>query len=108
MFNKLKNIFSKKTKNPVNFMSILRQARQSNLLNAELFAMTEGVLQIASMHASDVMVPKPNMIFIKDNMSYHEIVLEVNQSAHSRYPVISHENYDEVLGILLAKDLLAF
>lgn len=108
MLKRLKNIFSKKTPSKTDFMSLLRQARLSNLLNAELFTMVEGLSQIASMHASDVMVPKPDMIFIRDNMSYVDIVAEVNESAHSRYPVISHQNQDEVIGVLLAKDLLAF
>jgi len=89
-------------------MTVLCQAKHANLLNSELFTMIEGVVQIADMHASDVMVPKPNMIFIKDNATYADIADEVNRSIHSRYPVISHQNSDEVLGVVLAKDLLAF
>jgi magnesium and cobalt transporter len=108
LVNRFCKVFSKKTKSPEDFLSILRQARQANLINPELLSMIEGVLQIASMHASDVMVPKPDMIFIRDNSAYTEILAEINESAHSRYPVIRHENPDEVLGILLAKDLLPF
>lgn len=106
LLSQLHKLFSKKSKTPEDFMTMLRQAKQSSLINPELSSMIEGVLQIASMHASDVMVPKPNMIFIRDNATYAEIVEEVNESVHSRYPVINHENHDEVLGILLAKDLL--
>lgn len=111
MSNILKNIgriFRRSPAVSVDIKAILRDAKQKNLINTELFGMIEGVLEIAKMQASDVMVPKPSMKVLEAGSDYQAVLTKIAETAHSRYPVVSKESHDEVVGILLAKDLLNF
>lgn len=83
----------------------LREGRQSALLDAEAYGMIQGVLQVSQTQVRDIMVPRSQMVVVERDSSPTDLLREVIQSGHSRYPVIG-ENRDEVLGILLAKDLL--
>lgn len=88
-------------------MELLRDAEQRNLLDAQALAMIEGVLQISEMQVRDIMVPRAQMVVIERDESLQKFLPDVIESAHSRFPVIG-ENRDEVVGILLAKDLLRY
>lgn len=83
----------------------LRGARQTELLDNEAFGMIQGVLQVSQSQVRDIMVPRSQMVVVERNASSTDLLREVIQSGHSRYPVIG-DNRDEVVGILLAKDLL--
>lgn len=85
--------------------AILREAQQMALLDADALAMMYGVLETAETPVEDVMVPRSQMVVIEQDMSVDEILTLVVDSGHSRFPVIG-ENRDEVIGILLAKELL--
>ena len=73
----------------------------------EAFAMIEGVFQVSEMQARDIMVPRSRMDVIDIRESPDQFIPMVMQTGHSRFPVIG-ENKDDVLGILLAKDLLRY
>jgi magnesium and cobalt transporter len=88
-------------------MELLRSSYERNLLDADALAMIEGVLQVAEMQARDIMVPRSQMDVIDINESPGQFIPMVIQTAHSRFPVIG-ENKDDVIGILLAKDLLRY
>ncbi len=88
-------------------VELLRDAEQRNLLDAEALAMIEGVLQISQMRVRDIMIPRAQMVVVEQDMPLKEFLPQVIESGHSRFPVIN-ETRDEVLGILLAKDLLRF
>jgi magnesium and cobalt transporter len=88
-------------------IDLLRGAYEHNLLDADALAMIEGVLQVSEMQARDIMVPRSQMDVIDVNESPDQFIPMVIQTAHSRFPVIG-ENKDDVLGILLAKDLLRY
>lgn len=88
-------------------MHLLRDAESRELLDAQSLKMIEGVLQISEMQVRDIMIPRSEMIVVGNNQPYDEILKVIVESAHSRYPVIG-ESRDEILGILLAKDLLRF
>ena len=62
-------------------------------------------MQVSDMQARDIMIPRSQMVFIKAGGSLEDILPQIIRSAHSRYPVIG-DSPDDVLGILLAKDLL--
>lgn len=74
-------------------------------LDAEEKSMLSGVLDVSEMQAREVMVPRSQMVVIDIEQSFDEILALIIDSGHSRFPVIG-EDRDEVLGILLAKDLL--
>ncbi len=88
-------------------LDMLRDAEDRNLFDAEALSMMEGVLQVAEMRVRDIMVPRAQMVVIEEDEPPEEFVKTVIDSAHSRFPVLG-DNRDEVEGILLAKDLLAY
>lgn len=88
-------------------VKLLRDAEQRQLLNAEALMMIEGVLQISDMQVRDIMVPRVQMVTIEQNEKLTEFLPQIINSGHSRFPVIS-EDHNEVVGILLAKDLLTY
>ena len=88
-------------------LEMLRDAEDRNLFDAEALSMIEGVLQVAEMRVRDIMVPRAQMVVIAEDHAPEAFVDTVISSAHSRFPVLG-DNRDEVEGILLAKDLLAY
>ncbi|MBY0267148.1 MAG: CBS domain-containing protein [Burkholderiales bacterium] len=88
-------------------LSLLHSAHDNNLLDADGLAMIEGVLQVSEMQARDIMVPRAQMDVIDVNEPPDRFIPFVIETAHSRFPVIG-ENKDDVIGILLAKDLLRY
>jgi len=85
----------------------LREAENHNILDADAFAMIEGVLQVADIQVRDVMVPNAQMKIIESDESPDVFIKTVVDSGHSRFPVIG-DSRDDVEGILLAKDLLDY
>jgi magnesium and cobalt transporter len=76
-------------------------------LDAEEKSMLSGVLEVSETQVRDVMVPRSHMVVIDISEDFEEILRTIVQSGHSRFPVIG-EDRDEVLGVLLAKDLLRY
>ncbi len=67
--------------------------------------MIEGVLQVADMQVRDIMIPRGQMVVLDHTDSLRDIIERITASGHSRFPVIDDDK-DDVVGILLAKDLL--
>ncbi len=88
-------------------IELLRSAYERNLLDSDALGMIEGVLQVSEMQARDIMIPRAQMDVIDVNESPDQFIPMVIQTAHSRFPVIG-DNKDDVIGILLAKDLLRY
>ena len=86
-------------------MVVLNEAHKNNVIDHEAFSMIDGVIHVAEMQVRDIMLPRSQMIVLEMNMSEEELMDTVVVSAHSRFPVIG-DSKDEVVGILLAKDLL--
>lgn len=88
-------------------VSLLRDAEGRGLLDADALAMIEGVLNVSDMQVRDVIVPRSQMVVIKESDSPESFLPTVIESAHSRFPVVG-DSRDEIVGILLAKDVLAY
>jgi len=86
-------------------LETLREAQREGLIDADALAMIEGVFQVNELTARDILVPRSQIDWIDINASLTETIAEVIHAAHSRFPVYE-ENRDNVIGILLAKDLL--
>jgi magnesium and cobalt transporter len=84
---------------------LLRSAYSRNLLDADAMSIIEGALNVSEMQVRDIMVPRAQMDVIDINEPVEKFIPQVMATAHSRFPVID-ENRDDVIGILLAKDLL--
>ena len=87
------------------FHDLLQQA--DSVFDPEEKDMLQGVLEVAETQVREVMVPRSQMVVIERNQSLDEMLKVIVDSGHSRFPVIG-EDRDEVLGILLAKDLLRY
>jgi len=88
-------------------VELLRDAEDRDLLDAEALTMIEGVLQVSEMRARDIMIPRGQMVVIEEGAKLNDVLPIAIESAHSRFPIIA-ENKNEVIGLLLAKDLLPF
>jgi len=88
-------------------LTLMRGAFERNLLDSDALTIIEGALQVSDMQVRDIMVPRAQMGVIDIAETPEKIVETVIAAAHSRFPVIE-ENRDDVIGILLAKELLRF
>jgi len=88
-------------------IELLHSAYEKSLLDADALAMIEGVLQVSEMQVRDIMIPRSQMDVIDIADPPEKFIPFVIETAHSRFPVIG-DNKDDILGILLAKDLLRF
>jgi magnesium and cobalt transporter len=88
-------------------LDVLRDAEKRHVISYDAFSMIEGVMEVSSMQAREVMIPRSQMVVIERSASAEEILSIIVESAHSRFPVIG-ENRDDVEGIMLAKDLVSF
>ena len=88
-------------------VQLLHSAYDRDLLDADALAMIEGVMQVSEMQARDIMIPRSQMDVIDIEDSPDKFVPLVIETGHSRFPVIG-DNKDDVIGVLLAKDLLRY
>lgn len=88
-------------------IDLLRNSESHNLIDHDALAMIEGALLVSDMKVRDIMIPRVQMVVIRNDSEPKDILSVVVESGHSRFPVIGNDP-DEVLGILLAKDLLMY
>lgn len=105
--DRLNKVLSGEPQDRDQLIDLLRDAERRNLVDAQALAMIEGVMQVGEMHVRDIMVPRAQMVVVQADMRPEDFIDAVVESGHSRFPVIG-DNRDEVEGILLAKDLLAY
>ena len=86
-------------------IATLAEAEDNDVINADARVMLERVLRMAEMTAGDVLVPAPRMDMLDIDAPVDELMHQVLHTAHSRFPVYQGER-DNIIGILLAKDLL--
>lgn len=89
------------------FAQVLRDARDTGIFDADEFSMLDGVLDVSETQVREVMVPRSQMVVIEQDADARDILPIIIESGHSRFPVIGDDR-DEVVGILLAKDLLRY
>lgn len=106
-FTRLKQFIQGEPQNQDDLVSLLRDAHQRALIDAETQAMLEGAILFSQLRARDIMLPKNQMTCINEDDNLDKVIQIVTQSGHSRFPVTA-ENSDEIVGILHAKDLLRF
>jgi len=102
---KLSNIFTDSVDDTKSLVKFLRKAEQNNVIDADGLSIIEGALQVTDMQVREIMIPRSQVATIDITDSPDEIIPKVIEAGHSRFPVIG-ESKDDVVGILLAKDLL--
>lgn len=88
-------------------VELLHSAYENSLMDADSLSMIEGVLQVSEMQVRDIMIPRSQMDVIDITDPPEVFIPNVIETAHSRFPVIEG-NKNDVIGILLAKDLLRY
>ncbi len=88
-------------------IELLHSAYERNLLDGDALSMIEGVLHVSEMHVRDIMIPRAQMDVIDIHSPPEKFIPFVIETAHSRFPV-TDESKDNIIGILLAKDLLRY
>jgi magnesium and cobalt transporter len=88
-------------------VTLLHNAYERQLLDADALSIIEGALQVSEMTARDIMIPRAQMDMIPITDDPRDFIPFVLETRHSRFPVID-EDKDDVIGILLAKDLLQY
>jgi magnesium and cobalt transporter len=85
--------------------AVLREAAERGVIDGDALTMLEGVLEVGDLQVRDIMVPRAQMVFVRRDEPAARILPVVVESGHSRFPVMD-EDRDDIVGILLAKDLL--
>ena len=104
--DRINQFFTGTPQNQKQLLDLLKNLQSHELLGADELTMIEGVLQVADMQVRDIMIPRGQMVVLDHEDSYTEIIEKITECGHSRFPVIDDDK-DDVIGILLAKDLLS-
>ncbi len=104
-FEQLFSLLMREPEDHEQLMQLLHSAHQRKLVDADALGIIEGALAASEMSVRDVMVPRPLMEVVDVGDSLDAVIDRVNTTAHSRFPVINGSR-DNVIGILLSKDLL--
>jgi len=104
LFSAIASLFGKGKSERSRLLESLRESQQKGLIDMDALIMIEGVFQVSEMRVRDIMVPRSHMVVIQQDQSLDKMLSVVSTSGHSRFPVID-ESLDEIVGILLAKDL---
>jgi magnesium and cobalt transporter len=106
-FKRLTETFSAEPKDLEDLNEVIAHARERGIINQDASEMLEGVLRVAELQVRDIMVARSQMVVVNRDDPPEQILPAVIESGHSRFPVIG-EDRDQVVGVLLAKDLLRF
>jgi magnesium and cobalt transporter len=102
---KLSNLFLE-PQDQEQLIELIRSASERHILDSEALSIVEGALSVSQMQARDIMLPRSQVVMVSRDAPAEETLKLVIETAHSRFPVIDDDR-DDVIGILLAKDLLA-
>ncbi len=103
----IKKLFEKNPENREEIVNLLRRSEKRNLIDKDALDMIEGAFKVSEIQVKNIMIPRSQMVVVREGTSLQEMLPIIIDSAHSRFPVIG-DSRDEVLGILLAKDLLRY
>ncbi|WP_293647695.1 HlyC/CorC family transporter [Thiolapillus sp.] len=103
----LKPLVQTEPENREQLVQVLKQARSRHLMDGEALSMMEAVLQVSELRVRDIMIPRAHMVVLERDKPVEALLPVIIESAHSRFPVIGDDK-SEVVGILLAKDLLQY
>lgn len=102
---RLSDAFTGEPKDREDVLNVLKDAQERDILDGEAFKIIEGAMNVSDMHVRDIMIPRSQMVSLEPDETIQKWLVKIVDSGHSRFPVLG-ENSDEVVGVLLAKDLL--
>ncbi len=92
--------------NQSELVELIKAAAEQELVSVETLAIIEGAIEVTDLHVRDIMIPRNQMICLTPQQRIEDMLPIIIDSAHSRYPMLNDAG-DKVIGVLLAKDLLA-
>lgn len=104
--DRISQAFSVRPRNREDLINQFKDAHEQGMVDADAFAMVEGALEMGDLQVRDVMIPRSHMVTLNKECSVRDALPGIIESGHSRFPVVG-EDKDEVVGVLLAKDLLS-
>jgi len=105
ILDRLSALLTREPDERAEFVELLHAAHQRQLFDTDALGIIEGALQVADIPVREVMVPRAQMEVVRIDQSIDELIDFAIRTSHSRFPVVG-ENKDDVVGVLLAKDLL--
>ncbi|MDH2915852.1 MAG: transporter associated domain-containing protein [Gallionella sp.] len=107
LLERLSNLLLREPEDREQLVALLYSAYERNLLDADALSMMEGVIQVSERQVREIMIPRAQMDVIDINQPPQAFIPFVIETAHSRFPVTDGDK-DNIIGILLAKDLLRY
>lgn len=107
LLDKIGNLFQGEPKNQDELLDVIDSAKGRKLIDQKTQEMIKGVIDVSKMRVRDIMIPRSQMVTLPLNQPVEELLPEIINSAHSRFPVIT-EDKDHIVGLLLAKDLIRY
>jgi magnesium and cobalt transporter len=104
-YSRLRNLLKGDSTDRDDLLALLKERRWRSVLDSDELSMLQSVLEVSQTQVRDVMIPRSQMVVLERDQPYDQILKAIIDSGHSRFPVIGDDR-DEVVGILLAKDLL--
>jgi magnesium and cobalt transporter len=104
-YGRLRRVLKGEAATRSDLLDWLRESHAQTVLDADELAMLEGVLAVSETQVREVMVPRSQMAVLERDAPRDELLKAIVESGHSRFPVIGGDR-EEVVGILLAKDVL--
>ncbi|WP_343126447.1 HlyC/CorC family transporter [Buchnera aphidicola] len=101
------HFFQIEPKNQEELLELIHFLKKRKKLDSETFDMLKGVIVISKKKVRDIMIPKPQIVFLKSDYTLKKCLKIITTSSHSRFPVINHDK-NFVEGFLMAKDFLFF
>lgn len=103
--NRLVHALSSTPENRDELATVLQKSHESSVIDDDALQIMEGALRLADQHAGDIMIPRSQMEIIQIDSAAKDFLPRIIESGHSRFPIVG-DSSDDILGILLAKDLI--
>ena len=103
----LKRLTNEGPRDRAELLESIRAAARAGVIDGDALQMIQGVLHVADRHVRDIMVPRSQMVVLERDSGPQQLLPAVIEAGHSRFPVIGDDR-DQIVGILLAKDLLRY
>ena len=106
-FDRIKDVLGESPKAKEDLLELLKNSAVDGVIDIESLKMIEGVFKVSEIQVREIMIPRSHITVVDISDDITDIIKKVTSSGHSRFPVID-DNKDEIIGVLLAKDLLRF
>ena len=106
LLGKISDLFSAEPRNQVELIEVLKTAENRGLMDSDILSIILGAIPLSARQVREIMIPRSQMAYVSTADAMSDVLNVVIDSAHSRFPVVGDDG-EQVLGILLAKDLLA-